>query len=175
MTGSVHQITLETLDPDRHTGEETRAELAKRLGAEVGAPDEGLFDLRVVAESREEALQRVADALAELGVEQHFTFPSTTGTGYHPPGRRGVRRAASGRALGAFSRRDHRFRPFRVVRRLGALRVRLRSGGRLRRGLLGGAGGWHFGELEGHFRLRRLGYEAPVPESRRVLTFRLLT
>jgi hypothetical protein len=87
---SVHQITLETLDPDRHTGEETRTELARRLEAEVGAPDEGVFDLRVEAESREEALQRVADALAELGVEQHFTFPSTTGTGYHPPGERGV-------------------------------------------------------------------------------------
>jgi|SRR5688500_2128682 len=87
---SVHQITLETLDPDQHTGEETRAELARRLEAEVGAPEEGLFDLRVEAESREEALQRVADALAELGVEQHFTFPSTTGTGYHPPGQRGA-------------------------------------------------------------------------------------
>lgn len=87
---SVHQITLETLDPDQHTGEETRAELARRLEAEVGAPEEGLFDLRVEAESREEALQRVVDALAELGVEQHFTFPSTTGTGYHPPGQRGA-------------------------------------------------------------------------------------
>jgi hypothetical protein len=57
----------------------------------VGAPDEGgLFDLRVEADSREEALQRVADALAALGVEQHFTFPSTTGTHYQPPGHRGV-------------------------------------------------------------------------------------
>jgi hypothetical protein len=88
---STHQITLETLDPDQHTGEGTRAELARTLQAEVGAPDEGgLFDLRVEADSREEALQRVADALAALGVEQHFTFPSTTGTDYHPPGRRGV-------------------------------------------------------------------------------------
>jgi hypothetical protein len=89
MTG-VHQITLEILDPDQHTGEETRAELARTLEADVGAPDQGLFDLRVEAGSREEALQRVADALAELGVEQHFTFPSTTGTDYHPPGHRGV-------------------------------------------------------------------------------------
>jgi hypothetical protein len=87
---SIHQITLETLDPDQHTGEDTRAELARMLEAEVGAPDEGLFDLRVEAESRELALQRVADALAALGVEQHFTFPSTTGTNYQPPGRRGV-------------------------------------------------------------------------------------
>jgi hypothetical protein len=90
---SVHQITLEILDPDKHTGEETRAELARRLHAEVGAPDEGaLFDLRVEADSREQALQRVVDALAELGVDQHFTFPSTTGTEYRPPGRRGVPR-----------------------------------------------------------------------------------
>lgn len=88
---SAHQITLEILDPDRHTGEETRAELARSLEAEVGAPDEGgLFDLRVEADSREQALQRVADALAALGVEQHFTFPATTGTDYHPPGHRGV-------------------------------------------------------------------------------------
>jgi hypothetical protein len=88
---STHQITLEILDPDQHTGEETRAELARTLEAEVGAPEEGgLFDLRLEAGSRAEALQRVADALAALGVDQHFTFPSTTGTDYHPPGHRGV-------------------------------------------------------------------------------------
>jgi hypothetical protein len=88
---STHQITLEILDPDQHTGEGTRAELARSLEADVGAPDVGgLFDLRLEAESREQALQRVADALAALGVEQHFTFPSTTGTDYRPPGRRGV-------------------------------------------------------------------------------------
>lgn len=85
---SIHQITLETLDPDQHTGEDTRAEIARRLEAVVGAPEQGLFDLRVEADSREEALQRVADVLAELGVDQHFTFPSTTGTNYHPPGQR---------------------------------------------------------------------------------------
>jgi hypothetical protein len=88
---TTHQITLEILDPDQHTGEDTRAELARTLEADVGAPDEGgLFDVRVEAGSREEALQRVADVLAALGVEQHFTFPSTTGTDYRPPGRRGV-------------------------------------------------------------------------------------
>jgi hypothetical protein len=87
---STHQITLEILEPDRHTGEETRAELARRLQADVGAPDQGLFDVRVEADSREDALQRVADVLAELGVEEHFTFPSTTGTRYEPPGHRGV-------------------------------------------------------------------------------------
>ena len=85
-----HQITLEILDPDQHTGEETRAELARELSAEVGAPEAGLFDLRVEADSREEALQRVADVIAEMGLDHHFTFPSTTGTDYHPPGRRGV-------------------------------------------------------------------------------------
>ena len=88
---STHQITLEILDPDQHTGEGTRAELARTLRADVGAPDEGgLFDVRVEAESRELAIERVADALAALGVEQHFTFPSTTGTRYRPPGHRGV-------------------------------------------------------------------------------------
>jgi hypothetical protein len=88
---SIHQITLEILDPDQHTGEETRAELARELSAEVGAPDEaGLFDLRVEAGSREEALQRVADVIADMGLDQHFTFPATTGTDYRPPGQRGV-------------------------------------------------------------------------------------
>jgi hypothetical protein len=88
---TTHQITLEILDPDQHTGDETRAELARTLEADVGAPDEGgLFDLRVEADSREQALQRVADALAALGVDQHFTFPSTTGTDYRPPGHRGA-------------------------------------------------------------------------------------
>ena len=88
---STHQVTLQILDPDQHTGEETRAELARSLGAEVGAPDEGgMFDLRVEADSREAALERVVDALAAAGVDQHFTFPSTTGTDYRPPGRRGV-------------------------------------------------------------------------------------
>ena len=87
---ATHQITLEILDPDQHTGDDTRAELARRLEAEVGAPDEGLFDLRVDADSREQALHRVVDVLAEMGVEQHFTFPSTTGTDYRPPGQRGV-------------------------------------------------------------------------------------
>ena len=88
---ATHQITLEILDPDQHTGEDTRAELARSLQAEVGAPGEGgLFDLRVEADSREAALQRVADVIAEMGVDQHFTFPPTTGTEYHPPGHRGV-------------------------------------------------------------------------------------
>jgi hypothetical protein len=89
----IQQITLEILDPDQHTGEDTRAELARRLEADVGAPDPdegGLFDVRFEADSREEALQRVADTLAELGVDQHFTFPSTTGTDYRPPGHRGA-------------------------------------------------------------------------------------
>ena len=88
---TIHQITLEILEPDEHTGEGTRAELARMLHADVGAPDEGgLFDLRVEADSRDEALQRVADVIAALGVDQHFTFPSTTGTDYRPPGDRGA-------------------------------------------------------------------------------------
>jgi hypothetical protein len=85
---SIHQITLEIIDPDRHTGDETRAELARRLHGEVGAPEHGLFDVRVEADTREHALQRVADVLAEMGVEDHFTFPSTTGTRWQPPGHR---------------------------------------------------------------------------------------
>jgi hypothetical protein len=32
---SAHQVTLEILDTDQHTGEDTRAELARSLEAEV--------------------------------------------------------------------------------------------------------------------------------------------
>jgi hypothetical protein len=88
---TVHQVTLQILDPDQHTGEDTLAQLARSLGAEVGAPDEGgMFDLRLEADSREAALQRVADEVAAAGLDQHFTFPANTGTDFRPPGHRGV-------------------------------------------------------------------------------------
>ena len=126
----IHQITLETIDPDQHTGDATRAELARRLHADVGAPDEGLFDVRFEAGSREEALQRVADVLAEMGVEDHFTFPSTTGTGYQPARRArrpGRRAAVRGRAAPPAGRQPARqragaVRPAVEGRALGATR-----------------------------------------------------
>jgi len=49
----------------------------------VGQPDDsGMLDVEVVAGSREEALAAVRDAIASAGVDDHFTFPETTGTHY---------------------------------------------------------------------------------------------
>jgi hypothetical protein len=88
---TIHQVTLQVLNPDQHTGESTLSELARSLEAEVGAPDEGgMFDLRLEADSREAAIERVVDAIAAAGLDQHFTFPPTTGTDYRPLGHRGV-------------------------------------------------------------------------------------
>lgn len=58
-------------------------------GGTVGAPDDtGLLEIELTAGSHEEALGQVRDAMAAAGVDDHFTFPSTTGTEYRPPWRR---------------------------------------------------------------------------------------
>lgn len=55
----------------------------------VGAPDAGgMLEVEVRATSHEDALARVRDAIAAAGVDDHFTFPATTGTEYRPPGER---------------------------------------------------------------------------------------
>lgn len=44
-------------------------------GAEIGEPDEGgVFDLTVIADSQEDALQRVWDAVAKAGADDHIAF-----------------------------------------------------------------------------------------------------
>ena len=63
----IHQITLDILGPDQHTGEDTRAELARRLEADAGAPNAD----ETGSSTSDAALQRVADTLADLGVDQH--------------------------------------------------------------------------------------------------------
>lgn len=70
--------------------EQQRQALAQALdGGTVGAPDEaGMLEVEVTAESHEEALVLVRDAIAAAGADDHFTFPQTTGTGYRPPWRR---------------------------------------------------------------------------------------
>ncbi len=83
-----HLVTLHALSPGERT-EEARSELAEALGATVGAPDAGgMLEVAVTASSREEALERVRDALAATGFEERFTFPAQTGSDYEPPGRR---------------------------------------------------------------------------------------
>lgn len=55
----------------------------------VGHPDAGgMLEVEIRAASHEEALARVRDAIAAAGVDDHFTFPATTGTEYRPPGDR---------------------------------------------------------------------------------------
>jgi hypothetical protein len=56
--------------------QESRAQLAAALPeAEVGEPDEiGVFEVTLDAEDREEALQRVWDAVAASGTDDHIVF-----------------------------------------------------------------------------------------------------
>lgn len=78
-------VTLYQVDRSPHA-QELRSQLAQHLEATVGAPDEGgMLELELTADSHEEGLARVRDALAALGADDHFTFPASTGTGFHPP------------------------------------------------------------------------------------------
>jgi hypothetical protein len=56
--------------------QEARQQLAEVLGdAEVGEPDEvGVFDITLEADDLEEALERVWDAVAAAGVDDHIAF-----------------------------------------------------------------------------------------------------
>src|SRR5215217_3673308 len=61
----------------------------KRSTAEHSMPDEaGMVEVELSAASRDEALERVRDAVAAAGAEEGLTFPETTGTRYEPPGHR---------------------------------------------------------------------------------------
>jgi hypothetical protein len=84
-------ITLYALD--RRRAEESLPDLARALdGGTVGALDAaGMVEIELSADSRDEALARVRDAIAAIGADERFTFPETTGTGHAPPGRRGPR------------------------------------------------------------------------------------
>jgi hypothetical protein len=56
--------------------QEARAHLAAALpGAEIGEPDEvGVFEIAVDAEDQEDALQRIWDAVAASGADDHIVF-----------------------------------------------------------------------------------------------------
>jgi hypothetical protein len=62
----------------RHSGtprdDEAREQLAALLrGADVGTPDEsGVFEIAIDARDQEEALQRIWDAVAESGTDDHI-------------------------------------------------------------------------------------------------------
>jgi hypothetical protein len=85
-----HLITLYALDRER--GAEVLPAIAQALaGGTLGMPDKaGMVEVELSADLREEALERVRDAIAAAGAEERLTFPETTGTGYEPPGHRAV-------------------------------------------------------------------------------------
>ncbi len=64
------------LHPGTPRDREAREQLAAALpGAEVGAPDDtGAFEVALDAEDREQALQRVWDAIAASGTDDHVVF-----------------------------------------------------------------------------------------------------
>lgn len=81
-----------TLDALVHGGplEEGRARLAEALGGTVGEVDgDAVLEVEIEADTHEDALARVRDAIAAAGLEERFTFTSTTGTDFHEPGHRG--------------------------------------------------------------------------------------
>jgi hypothetical protein len=85
---SLHQVTLAEIGGG--LGDDERSALAQAIDgdATVGAPDDGLFDVAVEADSREDALAKVRDAIAAIGIEERVTFSSTTGTDFVANGHR---------------------------------------------------------------------------------------
>jgi hypothetical protein len=64
------------LHPGTPRDQEAREQLAAALdGADVGEPDEtGAFDIAVEADDEEQALQRIWDAVAASGTDDHLVF-----------------------------------------------------------------------------------------------------
>jgi hypothetical protein len=71
-----HAVTMLLLHPNGPRDREAREELGAALpGAEVSKPDEqGVFEIVLDAESWEDALARVWEALASSGTEDHITI-----------------------------------------------------------------------------------------------------
>jgi hypothetical protein len=72
---SEHAIGMYMLERSSRA-EQAREDLARALGdATIGEPDEtGTFEVRFEAADQEQALQRVWDAMAEAGADDHITF-----------------------------------------------------------------------------------------------------
>ena len=69
-----HSVGLVAEHVDTPRDHEAREQLADALAdAEVGPidPDTGVFEVELEAESEDEAIQRVIDAIAEAGVDDH--------------------------------------------------------------------------------------------------------
>jgi hypothetical protein len=72
---SEHRVAMQILEPGQ-PADEARERLAGALaGATVGEPDaNGIFEIAVTAPDQEQALQRVWDAIAAAGADDHVAF-----------------------------------------------------------------------------------------------------
>jgi len=70
------RIGMLTLHPGTPRDEEAREQLAAALpGATVGEPDEtGVFEIELDAGDQERALERIWDAVAASGTDDHIIF-----------------------------------------------------------------------------------------------------
>lgn len=73
---SAHRIGMLTLHPGTPRDEEAREQLAAALpGATVSEPDEtGVFEIELDAGDQEQALERIWDAIAASGTDDHIIF-----------------------------------------------------------------------------------------------------
>jgi hypothetical protein len=71
-----HAVGMLMLHHDTPRDQRARTELAAVLpDAEVGEPDDiGVFEITLDAEDQEQALQRVWDAVAASGTDDHIVF-----------------------------------------------------------------------------------------------------
>ncbi len=71
-----HPVAMLLLHPGTPSDSRAREQLAAALpDAEVGPPDElGVFEIAVEADDLEQALQRVWDAVAASGADDHVVF-----------------------------------------------------------------------------------------------------
>jgi hypothetical protein len=69
-------VTMLLLHPGTPRDQEARQQLAAALpGADVGpADDSGVFEIALEADDEEQALQRVWDAVAASGTDDHVVF-----------------------------------------------------------------------------------------------------
>jgi hypothetical protein len=81
------QIVRLVLNPEaQHPHDHALRDLGQALGdgATVGAPDEGgVIEVRVQADDREQALERVYDAVAAAGVDDHLEIVEHSETPGH--------------------------------------------------------------------------------------------
>jgi hypothetical protein len=71
-----HAVAMLLQHPGTPRDQQALADLAAALpGAEIGEPDElGIFEVTLDADDREAALQRVWDAVAAAGADDHVVF-----------------------------------------------------------------------------------------------------